>query len=95
MELPNEVQREMNRIFNDLLGVRKQARYKYWEDNWGNMFFYTVKKILHKGKAKYVSGIYRYYKTKKMWKPMYKAGHGKKKKAKERAYRLYQKWKSK
>lgn len=41
------------------------------------------------GKARFVSGIYRYYKTKKVWKPLMQAGHAKRQDAKDRARRLY------
>jgi len=70
---------------------RRQASYRYYGDRQpADRYFYTTKKILHKGEPRYVAGIYRYRKTKDDWKLVKKVGFAKKKKAIEWARKAYQ-----
>ncbi len=68
----------------------QQAGYTYWSNARGDMFFYTKEKVNHHGKARYVSGIYRHLVTYKRWKLLREAGSATKRRAMDRAYRLYQ-----
>lgn len=60
----------------------------------GDRYFYTTEKINHKGKPRYVAGIYRYLKTRKVLKMVKKVGFAKRYKAKNKAYSLYLKEKA-
>lgn len=87
--------RELNRMFAGILNPRRSASFLYYaSENKSNKsraqdrYFYTVRKIEHKGGLKYVSGIYRYNDSKQEWKAMQKAGHAKKRDAILRAERL-------
>lgn len=73
-----------------------QARYRYWRSNnksnksrEKDQYFYTTQKINHKGKSRFVSGIYRYRALDKSWTPKMQAGHAKKKDAIARAEKLW------
>ena len=50
------------------------ADYRYWSDEKGNRWFYTVGKIMHKGKLRLVAGRYSYLKTKKQYRLTKKVG---------------------
>lgn len=63
--------------------------YQYWEDGKKNRYFYTKEKIDHKGKARYVAGVYRYLKTKNQFKLVKSVGFAKKKKAIQWAHDKY------
>ena|SRR3990167_2573472 len=57
----------------------RSPRYRYMTRS-GSMdrYFYTTEKINHKGKPRYVAGIYRYLKSKKQMKLVKKSGFAKK-----------------
>lgn len=65
-------------------------KYKFWKSESGDRYFYTTEKINQKGKPRYVAGVYRYLKTRKVYKLVKKSGFAKKYKAKERAYKWYE-----
>ena len=78
--------------FNELLsGVFKTPRLRYFRDDKKNMFFWTTEKVHHNSKDRYLSGIYIYLKTKNNWKSSKVIGHVKRKDAKARALRLFEK----
>lgn len=88
---PNSV---LQKFFNNNPELRamlpQQANYTYWKNKQTqDMYFYTTHRIYRKGKPRFVSGVYRYIKTKKMWRHIKEAGHAKKKDAIARAYRLF------
>lgn len=85
--------REINALMNRTLGRTRSASYRYVTDDKGNRFIYTTARVLHNGKQKFVSGMYRYNHSKKQYKLCHVAGHGKKFRARERAYALCDKWK--
>lgn len=85
----------LNRWAAQELGLRgtTQANYRYFSDRrTKDMYFWTTEKITWKGKPRYISGIYRYHKTKKEWEvpQSTKAGHATRSKAKARALKMYQ-----
>ena len=60
----------------------QQANYYYFTHKGSkDQYFYTTRKIEHKGNQRYVAGIYRYIKTKNALKLVRKSGFAKKKKA--------------
>lgn len=71
----------------------RQASYRYYSNKGSrDQYFYTVNKISHKGKKRYLSGIYRYLSSKKSWKLIESsvAGHAKKRDAMKRAWKKQQ-----
>lgn len=59
-----------------------QPRYRYYPSKDSkDRYFYTCEKINHKGKPRYVAGIYRFLKTKNAYKLVKQSGFAKKKKA--------------
>ncbi len=79
---------EVNRLFGSFL-QSKQARYRYFTDGRSkNMYFWTTHKIGFNSKPRFVSGIYRHFKTKGEWIAKHKVGHARRKAAKARAMRL-------
>jgi hypothetical protein len=63
-----------------------EPRYRYYPRAGSkDRYFYTCEKINHKGKSKYVAGIYRYIKSRDLFKLVRKSGFAKKKRAKETA----------
>jgi len=93
-ELSRNITREFNRIIAEHFPnmFTRQASYYYYTDGHSkNRYFYTTQKINHKGKMRYVSGVYRYLKGKKQWVPRKLAGSAKKKRAMARADKLAQK----
>ena len=83
MELVNKALAE-NPDLRALL-ARSSARYIYYQGGKSGQdkYFWTTKKVNHKGKPRYVAGIYRYLKTKKQWKMVKKIGFAKRYKAKQ------------
>lgn len=68
----------------------RSPRYRFYQNKeTKDRYFYTIEKIIHKNKPRYVAGIYRYLKTKKQFKLVKKVGFSKKYKAKNKAYSLY------
>lgn len=57
--------------------------------NNGNRYFWTTDPVQHNEKPRYVSGIYRYIKTKKSLKLTSEHYHAKRKDAKARALKLW------
>jgi len=86
-----EAMRIMNKVARELgLFGSRQPNYRYYAyDKVGDRYFYTTTKINRNGRPRFVSGIYRYLKTKKQWKLLKEAGHAKRRDADERAERLY------
>jgi len=72
----------INRVFGQMFS---SPSYRYFENENKDRYFYTCKKINHKGSPRYVAGIYRYIKTKKQWKIVKRVGFAKKKTAIARA----------
>ncbi len=70
--------------------VPQQAGYTFWSNPHNDRFFYTTEKVRHRGKARYLSGVYRYVKSRKGWKLLYEAGNLYKRNAMDRAYKLLQ-----
>ena len=66
INIENVLTKALNRIYYEEIGSTS-ANYRYYQDKKKNRYFYTTKKINHKGKPRYVAGIYRYLKTKKQW----------------------------
>jgi len=90
-EILNDVMRDTG--LGQALGyATSQPRYRFYRNSKKSedMFFWTVEKINHNGKPRYVSGVYKYKKGKKEWIPIRQVGHSKKKAAIARAYKLYQ-----
>lgn len=88
--------RNATRILNNALRefFPRQSKYRFFSDKKGNRYFWTPGKTTHPdkpGRQCYVSGVYRYLKTKKVYVLRQAAGHGKRFKAKERALRLLNK----
>ncbi len=82
---------------NELLAqyLPSQAAYTYWSNPRGDEFFYTKERVRHRGKARYVAGIYRFLKTKSTkkqhaFKLVRKAGFATKKQAIDRAWRWFE-----
>ncbi len=63
-------------------------RYFYHKGN-KDMFFWTTETVTHNGKPRYASGIYRYVKSKKQWKPTRERFHALRKDAKALALQLF------
>lgn len=83
---------EVNRIFARMVGYSAQPRYRYYTRAGSrDRYFYTVEKIDHNGKPRYVAGIYRYMSSKKIWKLVKRSGFAKRYKAKDAAYAYMQK----
>ncbi len=88
----------LNQAFAKMVGndplwgslLPQHAGYTYWSNARGDMFFYTKEKVNHHGKPRYVSGIYRHLVTYKKWKLLREAGAVTKRRAMNRAYRLWQ-----
>lgn len=75
MKVP-EVRRMMEAI------MPRQASYRYYTRSGSkDRYFYTTKKINHKNNPRYVAGIYRYIKTKNIFKMVKRVGFAKKYKA--------------
>src|SRR3990167_5493981 len=67
----------LNREYGKLLGSSPKYRY-FARDGSKDRYFYTTEKINHNGKPRYVAGIYRYMKTKKVFKLIKSSGFAKK-----------------
>src|SRR3990167_2200393 len=74
---------KMNELFAREFGhLSSSPSYRYVaRDGSKDRYFYTTKKINHKGKPRYVAGIYRYISSKKQYKLVKSAGFAKKYKA--------------
>lgn len=79
----------MNRIAAEMMGG--SPNYRYFEDKNKNKYFWTTEPITEKGKKRFISGVYRYFKTKKKWILKKKVMHAKRNKAKARAEKMYHK----
>lgn len=75
-----EVLASISRAVSDLGLFTKQAGYTYFTDGYTkHEYFYNTHKILHKGKLRYVAGIYRYVTYKQILVPRYLVGFARKK----------------
>jgi len=96
----DEMNIQINKVFNDLIknepemrmlfNTRRHSYMYYSRKGSKDRYFYTIRKVEHKGSQKYVAGIYRYIKSKNILKIVKKAGFGKKKTAMEKAYQWQQ-----
>lgn len=80
----------LNRVYGEMTGGNVSWRY-YGDRQPADKYFYTTEKINHKGKPRYVAGIYRYYKGKEQWKKVKQVGFAKKKRAIEWAREAWNK----
>lgn len=86
----------LNKLALEVLGAsyfRREANWKYFADktNGTDRYFYTTEKVIHKGRPRYVAGIYRYLKTKDVYKLVKQVGFAKKKRAIKWALEAYRK----
>jgi len=87
---------DINSIFNKMINSHPELRMVFGSNQAGyhyypikgskDRYFYTTHKINHKGKPKFVAGIYRYIKSRDLFKLVRSAGCGKKKTAMAKAY---------
>ena len=84
------VQRELTAAFN---ADPRSPRWRYYGKRWAlgwdpsNLYFYTTQTV---GRPpRYMSGVYRYIKTRGLWVARQERGHAKRKDAKARALKLY------
>lgn len=67
----------LNREYGKLLGSSPKYRYMT-RDGSKDRYFYTTEKINHNGKPRYVAGIYRYLKSRNVFKMVKSSGFAKK-----------------
>ena len=69
----------------------RQPAYRYFSlRGCKDMYFWTTETIMHKGKRRYASGIYRYAASRKTYRLTRAQYHAQRKDAKARAWKLYQ-----
>jgi len=69
-----------------------QPKYRYYHHKGKeDQYFWTVQTIKHKGKKRYASGIYKFIKTRNVYRLTAQQYHAKRKDAKDRALGLYYK----
>jgi hypothetical protein len=68
-----------------------QPSYRYFSKRGKDQdrYFWTTEKVNHKGKPRYIAGIYRYIKSRKAFKLVKEVGCIKRTSAKEKAYDWY------
>jgi hypothetical protein len=67
----------------------RHYQYRYYTKKGSkDKYFYTVEKVNHDGKARYVSGVYKYISSKKQFKLIQTKGHAHKRDAIKRAQTL-------
>ena len=93
--ISQEVTKALNEMIMNDPALREifpsQPNYRYYiNKETKDKYFYTTEKMNRNGKPRYVSGIYRYLKSRRMWKPLAQAGHAKRKDADARALRLFE-----
>lgn len=66
-----------------------QPRWRYFGKKNANRYFWTTERMNHKGKPKFVSGVYKLKKSDGSLTPTRLVGHVKRKDAKTRARKLY------
>ena len=89
-----KVNQIISEAFRDsgLANMFRSPSYRYYEDReTKDRYFYTTEKINHKGKPRYVAGVYRYLKTRKQFKLVKRVGFAKKYKAKDWASKAKEK----
>ena len=80
-----------------MFGRSRQARWRYYGERGArgqhpsHLYFYTTERV----GAKFQSGIYHYFKSKKSWMPKEVKGHVRRKDAKARALKLFKQAKEK
>ena len=80
---------ESDPTLRELFTVRSSARYRYYTKKGSkNKYFYTVGQCNHNRKLRYVSGVYRHIKSKKIFKLTQTKGHAHKRDAIKRAQQL-------
>lgn len=93
MKTNQDIMNEVAKVINDIPELKQfysSPRFRYYTNKkTKDQFFYTVEKINHNGKPRYVAGIYRYLKTRKVYKMTGEVGFAKKKDAMARAYKFY------
>lgn len=88
----------LNKMANDILGpCLRQPRYRFWQDKNKNRYCWTTEKTRNSknNRQQFASWVYRYFKTKKRWVLKKQVFHAKRTKAKDRAWRMYDKTLSK
>src|SRR3990167_8457174 len=81
-KLNAELNQKMAPLFAQLnLGMRSTSYQYYSRKDSKDRYFYTTEKTKHKGKLRYVAGIYRHLKTKNQLKLVKRAGFAKRYKA--------------
>ncbi len=77
-----EFQEVMNRLSKEFGNAFRSPSYKYYtRDRSKDRYFYTTEKCNHKGKSRYMAGIYRHLKTKNQLKLVKRVGFAKRYKA--------------
>ena len=93
MELTEERLEEVKEIVDRALAksglTSREPRYAYWEVG-KDRYFWTIEPVVHEGKKRFVSGIYRYIKSKNAFKLTRERYHKRRKDAKARAWQLFQ-----
>ena len=84
-----EIMIELNRCMTAIMPASPNYRY-YGSPGSKDQYFYTTDKVLHKDRQRYLSGIYRFVKSKQGWKLVKSSvvGHAKKKDATAKALRM-------
>ena len=91
-EQVKDVEDAFNDIVRDLFPeflVRSPSYRYYYREGLKDQCFWTTETVLHNGKPRYASGIYKYLKSKKAYKLTVPRYHAKRKDAKARAHSLY------
>lgn len=92
----NTMSDEVNRIFQrlaasdpNLFRSFRRPNYRYYvRPGSKDQYFYTTEKVNHKGKPRYVAGIYRFLKSRNALKLVKRSGFAKRYKADEAAKRF-------
>lgn len=80
---------ESDPTLRELFTTRSSARYRYYTKKGSkDKYFYTVGQCNHKGKLRYVSGVYKHIKSKKIFRLTQTKGHAHKRDAIKRAQQL-------
>ena len=84
-----EVMEAVNKCMTAIMPASPNYRY-YGSPGSKDQYFYTIEKVLHKNRMRYLSGIYRHIKSKEGWKLVKSSvvGHAKKKGAIAKALRM-------
>jgi hypothetical protein len=90
--------RSVEQAFNEIVRTQfpefctRAPSYRYFHrrgEAIGDQFFWTTETVVRNGKPRYASGVYRYVKSKKLWRLARESYHALRKDAKARALELY------